>query len=70
MSHSVISRANHSIRPSQALKNALMAIVMMLFLAISFKLAGEVSSDTLPVISQTDTVVSTLNQPANSHDTP
>lgn len=46
-------------------KNVVMAIGMMLFLALSFKVGGDLSSDTTTV-SQTDTVVSTLNQPAQA----
>ena len=51
--------SNHSI------KNAVMAIAMMLFLALSFKLSGDLTSDsnTSVNISQTDTVISTFNQP-------
>lgn len=45
------------------LKNFLMAIGMILFLALSFKLGGDLTSDEA-VLSQTDTVISTLNQPA------
>ena len=46
------------------LKNIILAIAMMLFLAFSFKLAGDLSVDNqTAVLSQTDTVLSTLNQP-------
>ncbi|MFW2177221.1 MULTISPECIES: hypothetical protein [unclassified Moraxella] len=44
------------------LKNVILAVVMMLFLAISFKIGGDLSTDN-PSVSQTDSVISTLNQP-------
>lgn len=47
------------------LTNLLLAIGMILFLAISFKLGGDLSSDTTTV-SQTDSVISTLNQPVQA----
>ena len=49
---------------NSSIKNAVMAIAMMLFLALSFKLAGDLTADnSVNSISQTDSVVSTLNQP-------
>ena len=45
------------------IKNAMMAVAMMLFLALSFKLSSDLTTDTQPSISPTDAVVSTLNQP-------
>lgn len=48
---------------NRLIKNALMATIMMLFLAVSFKLSGDLTADKQVSISQTDTVVSTLNQP-------
>lgn len=50
---------------NSSFKNAVMAMAMMLFLALSFKLSGELTADKQVSISQTDTVVSTLNQPSN-----
>lgn len=56
-----MSRYNLSNHP---LKNTVLAIAMMLFLALSFKLAGDLSTDNdTPALSQTDSVISTLNQP-------
>lgn len=50
---------------NRSIKNAVMAIAMMLFLALSFKLSGDLTADsnTSVSISQTDTVISTFNQP-------
>mgnify|MGYP000141389857 CR=1 FL=1 len=47
------------------IKNTMMALGMMLFLALSFKVSGDLTHDT-PTISQTDSVISTLNQPSIS----
>lgn len=46
------------------LKSFALAIGMMLFLALSFKLGGDLTNDTT-TISQTDSVISTLNQPTS-----
>lgn len=47
------------------IKNFVLAIGMMLFLALSFKLGGDLTSENdTAVLSQTDSVISTLNQPA------
>lgn len=46
------------------LKNSLLALAMMVFLALSFKLAGDVNTDTQsPSLSATDSVISTLQNP-------
>jgi len=42
----------------------MMAVAMMSFLALSFKLSADLTTDTQPSISPTDAVVSTLNQPS------
>ena len=47
------------------LKNFIMAIGMMLFLTLSFKISGDLTSDA-PTVSQTDSVISTLNQPTQA----
>ena len=44
------------------IKNAMMAVAMILFLALSFKLSADLTTDTQPSISPTDAAVSTLNQ--------
>lgn len=51
------------IAPSSTLKNMLLALGMVLFLALSFKLTNDLTGDTSNV-SQTDSVLSSLNTPA------
>lgn len=51
--------------PASTTKNILLAMSMVLFLALSFKLAGDLTGETTKVsISQTDAIMSTLQTPA------
>lgn len=45
------------------LKNGLLAVALMLFLAVSFKLCGDLTDETTN-ISQTDSVFSSLSEKA------
>lgn len=57
-------RDYQSASDSHTLKNIVLALAMLLFLALSFKLAGNLSVEKQqPTLSQTDSVFSTLNQP-------
>lgn len=56
---------DNGLPPASTTKNILLAIGMVLFLALSFKLAGDLTGETTKAsISQTDAVVSTLRTPA------
>lgn len=55
--------------PNHTLKNIGFAIGMIVLLAISFKLTGELNLDTnTPVVSQTDSMIQSFNTPTTNHD--
>lgn len=44
------------------LKNGLLAVALMLFLAVSFKLCGDLTDESQATISQTDSVFTSLTE--------
>ena len=44
------------------LKNGLLAVALMTFLAISFKLCGDLTDESQTKVSQTDSVFNSLNE--------
>ena len=55
---------SNSLIANSPIKDAMMAVAMILFLALSFKLSADLTTDTQPSISPTDAVVSSLNHPS------